>query len=161
MRLIAVALLGLFASLDPVSAQVGFTSDLAISWEVKSRFRLFRYESDFLKHVDADRGDGILAAFDSASDGVAAAVAMQQAVYELGRRSRLRLAIRVGLSAGDVSWDDGDCFGLPVVDRIFGTAYLPRDRRPRGFGIPDPVPPIGYLQHLAYPFTAAARTGRA
>jgi sterol desaturase/sphingolipid hydroxylase (fatty acid hydroxylase superfamily) len=52
-------------------------------------------------------------------------------------------------------------FGLPVVDRIFGTAFLPRDRRPRGFGIPDPVPQIGYLQHLAYPFTAAARTGRA
>jgi sterol desaturase/sphingolipid hydroxylase (fatty acid hydroxylase superfamily) len=52
-------------------------------------------------------------------------------------------------------------FGLPVVDRIFGTAYLPRDRRPSGFGIPDPVPQVGYLQHLAYPFTVAARTGAA
>ncbi len=52
-------------------------------------------------------------------------------------------------------------FGLPVVDRVFGTAYLPRDRRPSGFGIPDPVPPVGYLRHLAYPFTAAARAGRA
>jgi sterol desaturase/sphingolipid hydroxylase (fatty acid hydroxylase superfamily) len=51
-------------------------------------------------------------------------------------------------------------FGLPVVDRIFGTAYLPKDKRPSGFGIPDPVPPVGYLQHLAYPFTAAARAGR-
>jgi len=50
-------------------------------------------------------------------------------------------------------------FGLPVVDRIFGTAYLPDDRRPSGFGIPDPVPPVGYLGHLAYPFTAAARAG--
>jgi class 3 adenylate cyclase len=61
-------------------------------------------------------GDGILAAFDSASDGMAAAVAMQQAVYELGRRRRLRLGMRVGISAGDVSWDGGDCFGLPVVE---------------------------------------------
>jgi class 3 adenylate cyclase len=61
-------------------------------------------------------GDGILAAFDSASDGVLAAVAMQQAVYELGRRHRLRLAMRVGISAGDVSWEGGDCFGLPVVE---------------------------------------------
>ena len=51
-------------------------------------------------------------------------------------------------------------FGLPVVDRIFGTAYLPRDRRPSGFGIPDPVPQVGYLRHVAYPFTASARAGR-
>src|SRR5947209_6947939 len=49
-------------AVDTAPAQVGFTSDLAISWEVKNRFRLFRYESDFLKHVDADRGGGILAA---------------------------------------------------------------------------------------------------
>ena len=61
-------------------------------------------------------GDGILASFESASDGVAAAVAMQQAVHELGRLRRLKLAIRVGVSAGDVSWDAGDCFGLPVVE---------------------------------------------
>jgi sterol desaturase/sphingolipid hydroxylase (fatty acid hydroxylase superfamily) len=47
-------------------------------------------------------------------------------------------------------------FGLPIVDRIFGTAYLPRDRRPTGFGIHDPVPEVGYLRHLAYPFTEAA-----
>jgi sterol desaturase/sphingolipid hydroxylase (fatty acid hydroxylase superfamily) len=52
-------------------------------------------------------------------------------------------------------------FGLPIVDRLFGTAYLPKGKRPRGFGIPDPVPQVGYLQHLAYPFTAPARAGRA
>lgn len=52
-------------------------------------------------------------------------------------------------------------FGLPAVDRIFGTAYMPKDRRPTGFGIPDPVPQTGYLRHLAYPFTATARAGRA
>jgi sterol desaturase/sphingolipid hydroxylase (fatty acid hydroxylase superfamily) len=50
-------------------------------------------------------------------------------------------------------------FGLPVVDRLFGTAYMPKDRRPSGFGIPDPVPEVGYLRHLAYPFTAAATAG--
>jgi sterol desaturase/sphingolipid hydroxylase (fatty acid hydroxylase superfamily) len=44
-------------------------------------------------------------------------------------------------------------FGLPVIDKVFGTAYLPRDRRPSGFGIPDPVPAGSYLAHLAYPFT--------
>ena len=51
-------------------------------------------------------------------------------------------------------------FGLPIVDRMFGTAYMPEHRRPSGFGIPDPVPQTGYLSHLAYPFTAAARAGR-
>ena len=44
-------------------------------------------------------------------------------------------------------------FGLPVVDKIFGTAYLPKDRRPVGFGTRSPVPADGYLRHLAYPFT--------
>ncbi len=61
-------------------------------------------------------GDGILATFESASDAVKASVAMQRAVEAMGRRHRLELAIRVGISAGDVSWENGDCFGLPVVE---------------------------------------------
>jgi sterol desaturase/sphingolipid hydroxylase (fatty acid hydroxylase superfamily) len=43
-------------------------------------------------------------------------------------------------------------FGLPIVDKLFGTAYLPNDRRPTGFGVHDPVPQDGYLRQLAYPF---------
>jgi len=48
-------------------------------------------------------------------------------------------------------------FGLPVVDKIFGTAYLPKGARPQGFGTRSPVPADGYLRHLAYPFTRAAQ----
>ncbi len=48
-------------------------------------------------------------------------------------------------------------FGLPVVDQVFGTAYLPKGRRPTGFGTDAPVPADGYLRHLVYPFTRAAR----
>jgi sterol desaturase/sphingolipid hydroxylase (fatty acid hydroxylase superfamily) len=48
-------------------------------------------------------------------------------------------------------------FGLPVIDRLFGTAYLPKGRRPSGFGVSDPVPDEGWWRHLAYPFTRAAR----
>ena len=73
--------------------------------------------------VDAHRGrvvkgagDGIVASFDAASDAVAATVVMQQTVHALARRTRLGLSLRVGISAGDVSWEDGDCFGLPVVE---------------------------------------------
>ena len=36
--------------------------DLRITWQVKNRFRLFRNEADFQRHVVADRGDGVLAA---------------------------------------------------------------------------------------------------
>ncbi len=50
-------------------------------------------------------------------------------------------------------------FGLPVIDKIFGTAYMPKGKHPVGFGIHDPVPQVGYLRHLAYPFTKPARTG--
>jgi hypothetical protein len=35
---------------------------LRVEWEVKNRFRLFRNEADFQRHVAATRGDGILAA---------------------------------------------------------------------------------------------------
>jgi sterol desaturase/sphingolipid hydroxylase (fatty acid hydroxylase superfamily) len=50
-------------------------------------------------------------------------------------------------------------FGLPVIDKLFGTAYMPKGKRPVGFGIRDQVPQVGYLRHLAYPFTDAARGG--
>lgn len=55
-------------------------------------------------------------------------------------------------------------FGLPIVDKLFGTAYLPSGKHPTAFGIHDPVPQDGYLRHIAYPFTKAARartTGQA
>lgn len=52
-------------------------------------------------------------------------------------------------------------FGLPIVDWLFGTAYLPTDKRPAGFGGPDPVPQDGYLGQMAYPFTTRARAGTA
>ncbi|MGI8937376.1 MAG: helix-turn-helix transcriptional regulator [Iamia sp.] len=56
-------------------------------------------------------GDGIMAVFDSASDGVASAVALQQGVHA----ETPDLHIRIGVAAGDVSWEADDCFGLPVV----------------------------------------------
>lgn len=63
-------------------------------------------------------GDGILAAFASASDALSAAVAAQQALWQYNRRAdRLaELSVRMGLSVGDVSWEGGDCFGVPVVE---------------------------------------------
>ncbi len=48
-------------------------------------------------------------------------------------------------------------FGLPVVDKIFGTAYMPKGQRPVAFGTTTPVPQHDYLNQLRFPFTRAAR----
>ena len=60
-------------------------------------------------------GDGILVVFDSASDTVACSIAMQQMVDRQARNRGVPLAIRVGLAVGEVSFEDGDVFGPPVV----------------------------------------------
>jgi class 3 adenylate cyclase/DNA-binding CsgD family transcriptional regulator len=56
-------------------------------------------------------GDGILASFDSATDAVRAAVALQQRTV----RDFATLSVRVGIASGDVSWEGGECFGMPVI----------------------------------------------
>src|SRR4029077_5356506 len=62
-------------------------------------------------------GDGIMASFASAADAVTAAVTMQQAIEQHNRRTpEQTLALRVGVSVGDVSWENGDCFGTPVIE---------------------------------------------
>lgn len=80
-------------------------------------------------------GDGILAAFGSTADAVAAAAGIQRAIDRTNRRvdDARRLAVRVGISAGDVMWEDGDCHGTPVVtaarlcDRAVGGQILVDD----------------------------------
>ncbi|HEY8217938.1 MAG TPA: adenylate/guanylate cyclase domain-containing protein, partial [Acidimicrobiia bacterium] len=80
-------------------------------------------------------GDGILATFGAAADAVAAATAMQRAIERTNRRvdDARRLAVRVGLSAGDVSLEEGDVHGTPVVtasrlcDRAVGGQILVDD----------------------------------
>jgi sterol desaturase/sphingolipid hydroxylase (fatty acid hydroxylase superfamily) len=54
--------------------------------------------------------------------------------------------------AGDPEAIDRNFSPYPWVDVLFGTAHLPTDRRPTSYGVPDPVPPTGYLAQLAYPF---------
>jgi tetratricopeptide (TPR) repeat protein len=63
-----------------------------------------------------DLGDGVMAVFESATDGCACAVAMQQGIGRLRRRRGVELSMRVGLSAGDVAIEAGDWSGMPVVE---------------------------------------------
>lgn len=67
--------------------------------------------------VVKSRGDGLLAWFGSATDAVEAAVGVHVAA---ARGSRAHpdqpFVLRVGLSAGDIVLEEGDCFGGPVIE---------------------------------------------
>jgi class 3 adenylate cyclase/tetratricopeptide (TPR) repeat protein len=61
-------------------------------------------------------GDGLMVVFASAADAVAATIAMQQGFEKRNRRAEHELVIRVGVSVGDADVEDGDYFGVPVVE---------------------------------------------
>ncbi len=99
---------------------VGSTELLARAGDEEAQ-RIFRAHHDLLAETAAAHhgeevkwlGDGLMVAFSSAADAVRAAVAMQQASRRPVHGERL--AIRVGLNAGEVMRDAADWFGLPVV----------------------------------------------
>ena len=62
-------------------------------------------------------GDGVLASFDSAAEALSAAVAAQRRIGPaLTPLAGEPVEVRVGVSAGDVTVEGGDCFGTPVVE---------------------------------------------
>ena len=61
-------------------------------------------------------GDGLMVAFVSASAALACAVAMQQGVERDNRDREHSVGLRVGLSGGEVTREDDDYFGDPVVE---------------------------------------------
>ena len=61
-------------------------------------------------------GDGLMVVFRGASAAVACAVAIQQRVERRNRTAGEPLAIRVGVALGDATCEDGDYFGIPVVE---------------------------------------------
>jgi class 3 adenylate cyclase/tetratricopeptide (TPR) repeat protein len=102
-------------------------TDLVGSTELLSRAgdddaqRIFRAHHDLLAETAAAHGgeevkwlgDGMMVVFDSVADALSAAIAIQQAA----RRpvAGEKLAIRVGLNAGEVLRDNADYFGTTVV----------------------------------------------
>ena len=62
-------------------------------------------------------GDGVMASFASCTNALAAAVGIQQTIdLENRRPGGEDLAVRIGISVGDVTFDGDDCFGLAVVE---------------------------------------------
>ncbi len=60
-------------------------------------------------------GDGLMVVFSSASQALACAVQMQQAVEARNRRAEEKLGERIGVSLGEATVQDDDYFGEPVV----------------------------------------------
>ncbi|KAB8193202.1 AAA family ATPase [Nonomuraea phyllanthi] len=61
-------------------------------------------------------GDGLMAVFDSATAGLDAVIAMQQAVADENERAMEKISVRAALGAGDVCWGHDDVSGLPTVE---------------------------------------------
>jgi class 3 adenylate cyclase/tetratricopeptide (TPR) repeat protein len=61
-------------------------------------------------------GDGIMCTFASAADALDAAEAIQQAAEQLRRADSRQPAVRVALSTGEASFEDGDWYGPPVIE---------------------------------------------
>ena len=76
-------------------------------------------------------GDGLMVVFPSASSGLACAVAMQQGVDFDGRTRGRDLGLRVGLAGGEVTREDDDYFGDPVIEAARLCAAVRRRPDPR------------------------------
>jgi class 3 adenylate cyclase len=112
------------------STAIVLFTDLVGSTELRSRLgedaaEALRQQHDALVSgaIGASRGtvvknlgDGIMATFAGASDAVGAAVAIQQAIERHNRSSAAALGVRIGVSAGDVVFENDDCFGTPVIE---------------------------------------------
>ncbi|MET0628548.1 MAG: AAA family ATPase [Acidimicrobiia bacterium] len=61
-------------------------------------------------------GDGVMAAFLGAADGLACAVELQQSIHDWNESNVERFGVRVGLSLGDAMFEDDDLHGTPVVE---------------------------------------------
>jgi class 3 adenylate cyclase/tetratricopeptide (TPR) repeat protein len=61
-------------------------------------------------------GDGLMVVFSSASGALGCAVGMQQGVEQGNHEDAEPVGLRIGLSVGEVSNEEGDYFGDPVVE---------------------------------------------
>jgi class 3 adenylate cyclase len=104
-------------------------TDLVGSTELASRLGHDAYEALRQEHFTALRtavtkhggtevkttGDGLMLRFDSATNAIACAVALQQATDSKVRRND-PVQIRIGASSGEATQESSDLFGPPVVE---------------------------------------------
>jgi predicted ATPase/class 3 adenylate cyclase/DNA-binding CsgD family transcriptional regulator len=61
-------------------------------------------------------GDAFMVAFASTVDAVACAQAIQEGQAQANRRADVELSVRAGVSAGEATEENGDYFGVPVIE---------------------------------------------
>src|ERR1700730_9236182 len=61
-------------------------------------------------------GDGLMVVFASTSAALSCAVGMQQGIEQDNRAREQSIGLRVGLSVGEVTAEDDDYFGDPVIE---------------------------------------------
>ncbi|MGH9276366.1 MAG: ATP-binding protein [Acidimicrobiales bacterium] len=61
-------------------------------------------------------GDGLMVVYPSLGGALDGAVAMQQNIEEHNRKATEPLGVRIGVSNGDATEEDGDFFGEPIVE---------------------------------------------
>jgi class 3 adenylate cyclase len=138
----------------PVAATATVTvlfSDLAGSTALMTRLGDDTFDAVLRRHFSTLRqaaaafggvevkgtGDGLMVVFEtSVADGVGCAVAMQRGIAQLAATGPLlRLGLRVGVSIGEASFEQGDWYGSPVT----GAARLCGHARPGQILVSDVV----------------------
>ncbi len=80
-------------------------------------FRILRNAIDRTGGVEVKNlGDGVMVVFRGASQALSCAALMQQLIDTRNRSAETRLELRVGVSLGEATVEDGDYFGEPVVE---------------------------------------------
>ncbi len=78
-------------------------------------------------HEVKNTGDGLMAAFTTASAAVECSKAMHQLVERRNRGADAELHIRVGIGMGESTVEDGDYFGMPSIEAARLCAQAPDD----------------------------------
>jgi class 3 adenylate cyclase len=106
----------LFTDLVNSTAVAGRLGELAYDQLRRAHFAALRRAIDEARGEEVKGlGDGILAVFGSAAAALNCAAAIQQAA-DLHARTGSPVAVRVGLSLGDVIFEEGDVYGTAVVE---------------------------------------------
>ena len=107
----------MFTDLVGSTAQRSRLGDAAADVLHKQHHQILRAAVEtHLGEVVNTTGDGIMAAFLGAADGIACAVTVQQAIHEWNDSNVERFGVRVGISLGDARFEKDDLSGTPVVE---------------------------------------------
>src|SRR5436189_202455 len=94
----------------------------------REHFNLLREAiADAGGHEVKNTGDGLMVAFTSASAAAECAVTMQQLLERRNRDADFELHVRIGLGAGEATVEEGDYFGMPIVEAARLCAQAPTD----------------------------------